>query len=568
MKLSDIRIGTKLMLVIGVLSLATVAVSGTGIFAVSTLGTDAGEISAAAAESVAAARMSQSVIELNRSQYSIAADASPQSVAQARSDIDTSSANFTRLFAQVLASAEETQRRLLEAAQADYNEYEQTLQETLTTADRLGSDITMSEAQQAIKRAVDSSHAAGQKLRASIRAYVDYTVDQKDTIAAEAALSAATLRLVMIVVAAVGVFGGAILGFLLARFQVSKPLTESITVLNRLAKEDTSADITGTDRMDEIGDIAKAMETFKENLIQTRRLQREAEESKQQAAEERRKAMLELADRFESRIGSVVNVVSSAAQELQATSQQLAAAVEETGAQSTAIAAASEQASANVQTVASAAEELSTAIQEVSQQVSSAARLSNAATDVGQAASRELDQLTVAVEQVTQVVAAISDVADQTNLLALNATIEAARAGEAGKGFAVVASEVKNLATQTQKMTEQIGGQIAGVQRSSANAVEAMRNVIRQISEIDQAATAVAASVEQQNAATGEISRNAQQASVGTQEVATNIVGVQTASRQTGEASTHVKEASFDLAKNAESLRKEVEDFLGEVRAA
>ena len=349
---------------------------------------------------------------------------------------------------------------------------------------------------------------------------------------------------------------------------ISRPLGAITERIRALADGNSSIDVPYTSRGDEIGDIAKAMESFKENLLRTQELERAAEENEKRAEEQRRQDMLNLAETFEERVGGIVDSVSSAATELQATSQQLASAVEETGAQSSTIAAASEQASTNVQTVASAAEELTQAIREVSQQVSDAARLSNQVAEGGRSASQELDQLSNAVHQVTEVVAQIADVAEQTNLLALNATIEAARAGDAGKGFAVVAQEVKNLAGQTQKMTDQIGAQIDAVRTSTTKAVEVMRKVIDQVSQIDEANAAVAASVEQQSSATGEISRNATEAATGTQEVASNITGVQSANQQSGEASSNVKDASSELAKNAETLKREVTAFLGEVRAA
>jgi len=358
------------------------------------------------------------------------------------------------------------------------------------------------------------------------------------------------------------------LAFLLARSGIALPIRRSVLVMERLANGDVSVDVQGHERKDEVGAIARTVEVFKANLIRNRQIEQEAKDAEAQAAAEKRRSMLELAARFEDRVGGIVNAVGSAATELQATAAQLAAAVEEVRAQCTAVAAASEEASANVQTVASASEEMSAAINELSTRVARAAGRSKAAAQGADQAQKQLDALSSSIEQVDQIVAAINAVASQTNLLALNATIEAARAGEAGKGFAVVASEVKNLANQTHAMTEQIGSQIATVKGASGRTVEAMRTIIGQVEDIDQSTAEMAASVEQQNTATAEISRNAQQAAVGTQEVSSNVSGIQQAEEETGAATNNVKQAADSLAGQASLLKQEMDSFLAEVRAA
>ena len=349
---------------------------------------------------------------------------------------------------------------------------------------------------------------------------------------------------------------------------IRRPITRLTAAMERLARGDATVAVDGAERHDEVGVMARTVAVFKENLIRTRQMEHEAKEAEARAAAEKRQSMLDLAQRFETRVGGIVNAVGSAATELQATASQLAAAVEEVSAQCVAVAAASEQTSANVQTVASASEEMSAAIHQLSERVTRAAGRSKAAATGAEQAQRELDALSAAIEQVDQIVAAINAVASQTNLLALNATIEAARAGEMGKGFAVVASEVKNLANQTHAMTEQIGANLAAVKGASGKTVEAMRAIVGQVGDIDHSTAEMAVSVEQQSAATGEISRNAQQAATGTAEVSRNVGGIQQAEGETSAATNNVKRAADSLAGQSAMLKQEMDAFLAEIRAA
>jgi methyl-accepting chemotaxis protein len=338
--------------------------------------------------------------------------------------------------------------------------------------------------------------------------------------------------------------------------------------LKALTEGDMTVKVDGVDRRDEIGRVAESAQAFKETLLRARRLEDEAREKEERDREERRASVLEMADRFEWRVGAVVDGVSGAADELQATARYLASAVDEANAQCAAVAAASDQASGNVQTVASSAEELSSAIGEVSQQVGGASSRARGVAEGARGARAELDALAAAIGDVDEIVEGINEVADKTNLLALNATIEAARAGEAGRGFAIVASEVKGLAKQTREMTERIGARIGSVKASSERSLSAMRGIIEQVGDIDETVASMAASVEEQSAATGEISRNAQEAATGTHEVSRNIAHVQEASTETGESANNLREAADQLAANAARLKHEMGALLHEIRAA
>ena len=348
---------------------------------------------------------------------------------------------------------------------------------------------------------------------------------------------------------------------------VSSPIKRMTDAMGRLAKHDLTTEIEGRGRKDEIGQMASAVQVFKDSMIEGDRLKAE-QETAQRRTEARTAKMDELTRKFESSVGSVVQAVASQATQMESSAQSMSSTAEETTKQANAVAAASEQSSANVQTVASATEELSSSISEISRQVSHSSQIAANAVSEASKANDMVQGLVGASAKIGEIVALINDIADQTNLLALNATIEAARAGEAGKGFAVVAAEVKNLATQTSKATEEIGAQITGVQGATQDAVRAIASISKTIGEIDQIATAIAAAVEEQGAATQEIARNVEEAAKGTQEVSSNIGGVTEAANGTGAAAGQVLTAAQALTGQSGHLKDLVQDFLVNVKAA
>lgn len=357
------------------------------------------------------------------------------------------------------------------------------------------------------------------------------------------------------------------IGVVMAR-SVSAPITSMTRAMRSLADRDWSVTVPSQERKDEIGEMAATVSIFKESGLEADRLRADEETREERAAEEKRAAMNQLADSFETSVGEIVEAVTSTAQDLKDTAQGVSAIAEETTAQSSTVASAAEESSVNVQTVSSATEEMSASISEMQQQVMRSRDVSERAADSVENAAQQVTGLSDAANQIGEVLGLIQDIAEQTNLLALNATIEAARAGDAGKGFAVVASEVKALATQTQKATEQIRQQIEGVQTESQTAVSAIggiRDVINQVTEISHS---IAATIEEQASATAEIAKNAQQAASGTYEVSSSVQGVSEASQQASAASTELLASSGALTEQSDAMRRQVEDFISQIRAA
>ena len=348
---------------------------------------------------------------------------------------------------------------------------------------------------------------------------------------------------------------------------ITKPLCAMTEVMGELAGGNQAVEIEGSDRGDEIGDMAGAVLAFKESMIKADEMAEEQRRS-QEAQLEKARSMEEMASAFDTEVRGVLGEVATATQTMTETAESMSATAEETSNQATAVAAAAEEASTNVQTVASAAEELSASISEISRQVSQSSEVSKRAVTDARSTDEKIRGLAMATDKIGEVVALITDIADQTNLLALNATIEAARAGDAGKGFAVVASEVKNLANQTAKATEEIGAQIGGVQEATQESVTAIQGIAKTIGEIDEIAAAIAAAVEEQGAATQEIARNVEQAAAGTNEVTSNITGVNQAADETGQASSSVIEAVGVLSTQSGALSGQVDDFLNRIKAA
>jgi methyl-accepting chemotaxis protein len=350
---------------------------------------------------------------------------------------------------------------------------------------------------------------------------------------------------------------------------IARPMTRLNRALGEMAGGKLDIEIPGAARGDEIGDLAKTVTVIRENAEQKARDEAAAKTRQEQIAAEQRKAdMIRLANDFEGAIGEIVETVSSASTELEASAGTLTSTAERSQELTTMVAAASEEASTNVQSVASATEELSTSVNEISRQVQESARMATDAVGQARTTNDRVSELSKAASRIGDVVELINTIAEQTNLLALNATIEAARAGEAGRGFAVVASEVKALAEQTSKATGEIGQQITGIQAATQVSVSAIKEISGTIERLAEISSTIAAAVEEQGAATQEISRNVQQAAQGTQQVTANITDVQRGASETGSASSQVLSAAQSLSGDSNRLKLEVGKFLNSVRAA
>jgi methyl-accepting chemotaxis protein len=350
---------------------------------------------------------------------------------------------------------------------------------------------------------------------------------------------------------------------------IARPMTRLNGALGQMAGGNLDIEIPGAGRGDEIGDLAKTVTVIRQNAEQKARDEAEAKIKQDQIAAAQRKAdMVRLANDFEGAVGEIVETVSSASTELEASAGTLSSTAERAQELTIMVAAASEEASTNVQSVASATEEMASSVNEISRQVQESARIANEAVDQAHRTNDRVSELSKAAARIGDVVELINTIAEQTNLLALNATIEAARAGEAGRGFAVVASEVKALAEQTAKATGEIGQQITGIQAATQESVGAIKEISDTIEKLSEISSTIAAAVEQQGAATQEISRNVQQAAQGTQQVSSNITDVQRGANETGSASSQVLSAAQSLSGDSNRLKLEVGKFLDSVRAA
>ena len=411
------------------------------------------------------------------------------------------------------------------------------------------------------------------QLRARQLPAIQETLEVRDAALAQAATvlrarsHAASLQLLAAAGLIAVVLTFAIAGVQMTNRRISRPAAVLATVVGRMRNGELSLDVPGQDAADELGDVAKAIDMLRQQALHAQELSRDAA-VEQERKEKRQQTIGAHVASFEKSIAGALAALASASTRLGTTARSMNATATETERRSTAVASASEEASASVQTVASATEELAASIAEISRQVSQSAHIASQAVDEARQTDTQITGLVEAAKKIGDVVKLINDIAGQTNLLALNATIEAARAGEAGKGFAVVASEVKSLATQTAKATDDITAQVSAIQTSTKGAVDAIQRISATIGRISEISTTIASAVEEQGAATQEIARNVQQASAGTAAVSADIGGVSKAAGETGEAAGQVQHAAVELAQQGETLRGEVDSFLGNIRAA
>jgi methyl-accepting chemotaxis protein len=349
--------------------------------------------------------------------------------------------------------------------------------------------------------------------------------------------------------------------------RVIRPLQAIRDAMLKLAQGEVAITIPGAGRTDEIGQMADAIQIFKDTRVAADKLA--AAQAAEQEVKERRTVQVDtLTGAFEAKAGDLVGQLAHAAGDLQATATSLSHTAGQTTQQAASVAAAAEQASVNVQTVATASEELAHSITEISRQVAQSEQIATRAKEDAQRTDVVVRALAEGAQKVGEVVSLINNIAAQTNLLALNATIEAARAGDAGKGFAVVASEVKSLATQTAKATDDIARQITQIQTATKEAVDSIQGIATTIGEISAIAGSIAAAAEQQSSATQNIAHSVQQAASGTHEVTAHITGVSQGAQNTGSAATTVLEAASELSRQAEQLRNEVGQYISDMKAA
>ncbi|MBK5962479.1 methyl-accepting chemotaxis protein [Rhodoplanes elegans] len=566
--LSKVRILPKILSVIALLGVAAVVISVISLNALSTLSDVARQAELAGEKNTLSSQLNINLLAMNRAEYRINAQPRPEIIQDATGRIERERKQFEERYELLkkLASTE-LDRRFLADFSPMAAAYFKELDATVSFV-RGMSLPPSAETIEKLNREVVLSREAQEKARTRTREYFTELGKQVKELSAQGEQTAASGRNTIITVASVGILGALALGFFIGQFGIARPIGASVASLQTLAKDDFSIEIAGSDRGDEVGDIAKAALVFKQNGLDKQRMQREQKEAEQRAIADRKADMQKMANNFEAAVGEIINTVSSASTELEAAAGTLTRTAETTQGLATRVASASEQASTNVQSVASATNEMSSSVHEISRQVQESSRIANDAVKQAEKTDARITELSQAASRIGDVVKLITAIAEQTNLLALNATIEAARAGEAGKGFAVVANEVKALAAQTGKATGEISSQITSMQAATQDSVGAIKEIGGTIGRIAEITATIAAAVEEQGAATSEIARNVQQAASGTTEVATNIGEVDRGAAETGSASSQVLSSAQQLSGESNRLKLEVGKFLNTIRAA
>ena len=463
--------------------------------------------------------------------------------AQLKADIAKATAAIDTLAA---AYDDPAQRESIQAIKSIVAEYERIARTSVDLARVFDTDG-------AIRVSIDVGRPVRQKLTAALDERVEQSMaETREAERRATALSEQVMTRLYVVAGAGLLFAFGLLGSIVLVFVV-RPLNRLTSEMTSIAAGDLTIAIQGTERSDEVGLLARALQVFKSNGLDMRRLQEESDAQKRRMEDDRRAAMLALADQFDANVQGVVQAVALAARQLQSNAQTMTDAAETTTEQASSVAAASEQ--------------LGSSIGEIGRQVNGAATVARDAVVEGERTNALVEQLSTAAQKIGDVVNLIQNIASQTNLLALNATIEAARAGESGKGFAVVAGEVKALATQTSQATEEIASQITEIQAITEGTVTAIRKIARTIADVDTIAGTIAAAVEEQTAATHEIGRNIQQAAQGTRLVSGNIGGVSRSATDVRKAAAEVLDAATGLSRDSDLLRDEIQGFIARVRA-
>ena len=443
-----------------------------------------------------------------------------------------------------------------------WDDYERVAQQVLALS-RASVGKVPREANEMIARTLGPTGARSEELLEK-----DIALNDKGAAAAGAEATAiyqAAFTLLSIILGVAAVLGIGV-GVYLVR-DVSSGIASIVRPMQALGAGDLDAVVPHQGMKTEIGAMGDALQVFKQALIDKRAADQAAMVDAD-AEIERGRRVDSITANFEALIGEIVDTVSSASTELEASAGTLTATAARSQQLTTAVAAASEEASTNVQSVASATEEMASSVNEISRQVQESATIASQAVDQARRTNDRVGELAKAAARIGDVVELINTIAGQTNLLALNATIEAARAGEAGRGFAVVASEVKALAEQTAKATGEISMQITGIQAATQESVGAIREIGDTIGRMSEISSTIASAVEEQGAATQEISRNVQQAAHGAMQVSVNITDVQRGASETGSASSQVLSAAQSLSSDSNRLKMEVGKFLSAVRAA
>jgi methyl-accepting chemotaxis protein len=409
------------------------------------------------------------------------------------------------------------------------------------------------------------------KVAADLGREVDGLVQAVDAASKQSAAASAEAieqgRMLLVAIAGASLLVALLIAWLYVGRNVARRLRALRQSMLAVAEGDFAAAIP-QGGSDEISHMAMALAVFRDNGQAAKLARERAAAERKEMAENRRKELLALAAGFEESVKDVVQTVSGAATEMQATAEQMVGAARDTLDRASAASGSSARAAESTGTVASAAEELSSSTVEIGRQVAQSTEIAGRAVSEAEETNVTVRDLSEAAQKIGEVVQLISDIAGQTNLLALNATIEAARAGAAGKGFAVVAGEVKSLAAQTAKATEEIAAQIGRIQGATRGAVAAIESIGATIAAMNEISTSIAAAIDQQGATTAQIARSVQEAAESTGSVSQNIGGVTRAADETGQAANHVLTSAADLAKQSAVLHQEVERFLDQVRAA